>query len=284
MVASPFEGVDSILSVKYQITSTPGNYSSPILNKRIDNINIYGTTGAPDYTPINLNQNVNLRRYLLTSPLTNGQQYAWRVAYRDNNLKWSEWSDEKTFTVSSSVSPYSDFAANVTQGYAPLSITFTDLSYPAVNAWSWDFNNDGIEDSNVQDPSFVYQTPGFYAVRLTTANGIETKDLYINVEQNNVSIIENKTNDILRINPNPCYDKTNIEFYMKESSNVKVSILDINGKEILALQNGYLNKGKHTLSWDLKNSNSEIVASGNYFVKMESKNIHEVKKIVVIIK
>lgn len=284
LVASPFEGVDSVLSVKFQITSTPGNYTSPVLNKRIDNINIYGTTGAPDYTPINLNQNVDLRRYLHTTPLTNGQQYAWRVAYRDNNLKWSEWSDEKIFTVSNSISPYSDFAANITQGFAPLSITFTDLSYPAVNTWSWDFNNDGIEDSNVQDPSFVYQTPGFYAVKLTTANGIETKDLYINVEQNNVSIIENKTNDILRINPNPCYDKTNIEFYTKESDNVKISILDVNGREIRVLENEYLNNGKHTLSWDLKNSNSEIVASGNYFVKVESKNIHEVKKIVVIIK
>ncbi len=284
LVASQFEGVDSVFSVKFQITSTPGNYSSPVLNKRIDKINIYGTTGVPDYTPINLNANIDLRRFLLTTPLSNGQQYAWRVAYRDNNLKWSDWSDEKIFTASTSISPYTQFAANITQGYAPLSISFTDLSFPIVNTWNWDFNNDGTEDSNIQDPTFVFQTPGFYTVKLTTTNGIETKDLYINVEQNNVSIIENKSTDILRINPNPCYDKTNIEFYTSESADVKISILDVNGKEIKVLQNGFLQNGKHTLIWDLKTDNASNVSSGNYFVKMESKKVQEVKKIIVIIK
>lgn len=281
LVASSFEGVDSVLSVKFQITTTPGNYSSPNLDKRIDRINIYGNTGAPDYTPINLNNNVDLRRFSVTTPLTNGQQYAWRVSYRDHNQKWSDWSDEKVFTVNSAITASTDFMANVTQGHAPLSISFTDLSFPAVTSWSWDFNNDGTEESNLRDPSFVYQTPGFYTVKLTTANGLESKDLYINVEDNNVQIIENNTTDILRINPNPCSSFTNIEFYLKESADVKISILDVSGRIVTVLQDGALQNGKHTLSWEIPKQGTGKVSNGTYFVKLESKNMHDVKKIIV---
>ena len=35
-----------------------------------------------------------------------------------------------------------DFSTNVTQGYAPLSVQFTDLSQNATSR-AWDFNNDG---------------------------------------------------------------------------------------------------------------------------------------------
>lgn len=281
LVASEYVGIDSLLSVKFQITNNIGNYSSPIFEKRQDLINIYGDNGAPDYIPTNLNEGIDLRRLQLTSPLTQGTQYGWRVAYRDHNQKWSDWSDEKLFTVNENVSTETDFLANITQGIAPLSISFTDLSFPAVDSWSWDFDNDGSEDSNVQDPDFIYNFPGFYAVKLTTANGTEIKDLYINVEENTVGIIENKSNDILRINPNPCSILTNIEYYLKEMGKIKITVLDSQAKTICVLFDGKENAGKHAITWEIKSDSGAKVAPGNYFIKLDLNGRSEIKKIIV---
>lgn len=280
LVASDYAGVDSLMSSKFQITATPGNYTNPIFEKRRDWTDIYGDSGAPNYTPIDLNAGIDLRRIQLTTALTNGTQYGWRVAYRDHNQKWSEWSDEKLFIVNQSITPYTQFTANLTQGVAPLSVSFTDLSYPAVTAWSWDFNNDGVAESTIKDPQFTYTSPGFYAVKLTTANGVELKDLYINVE-NTLSIIENKSNDILRINPNPCVSSTNIEFYLKESGSIKLSVLDVAGKTVAILHDGKMAAGKHNITWDIKSNKTGSITSGNYFVKLESEKLNEVKKIIV---
>ncbi len=281
LVASPFEGVDSVFSAKYQITASPGNYNNPIFEKRVDIFNFYGDSGTPNYTPINLNQNIDIRRLTVNTPLTIGNTYGWRIAYRDNNQKWSEWSDEKTFTVTNTITPYTDFTANITQGTAPLPITFTDLSYPPVNTWNWDFDNNGSNDSQIQDPTFLYQTPGFYAVKLTTPNGSIIKDLYINVEDNTVEIIENKSNDILRINPNPCFAYTNIELYLSKSAYATLTIYDISGKIITQIHNGKIENGKHNFTWDLTQKGKKIPA-GNYFIKLNSNDLQLVKKIIVI--
>jgi PKD repeat protein len=280
LVASDYVGADSLMSSKFQVTATPGNYTSPVFEKRRDWTDVYGDSGAPNYNPIDLNSGIDLRRMQMTSSLTNGHQYGWRVAYRDHNQKWSEWSDEKIFTVNQNLTAYTDFTANLLQGIAPLTISFTDLSYQSVSAWSWDFNNDGVIESTLRDPQFTYTQPGFYTVKLTTANGTEMKDLYINVE-NTVSIIEKKSNDILRVHPNPCVTSTNIEFYLKESCSTKISILDVTGKTIKLLHNGKMAAGKHNITWEVKSASGGKLSSGSYFVKLESANLNEVKKIIV---
>jgi gliding motility-associated-like protein len=50
---------------------------------------------------------------------------------------------------------------------------FTDGSTPTgtITSWSWDFNNDGIEDSNVQNPTYTFSAAGTYQVKLTIKQG-----------------------------------------------------------------------------------------------------------------
>ncbi|MGD8985432.1 MAG: Calx-beta domain-containing protein, partial [Desulfobacteraceae bacterium] len=70
------------------------------------------------------------------------------------------------------------------------SVNFTDLSTDPENdlvGWSWDFDNNGTEDSTLQNPSYVYNVPGIYSVELTVADGgglpdAETKANYITVQ------------------------------------------------------------------------------------------------------
>ncbi len=93
----------------------------------------------------------------------------------------------KTTTISVMKSdglPVADFSTSVTGGYAPLSVTFTDLSQDEISR-SWDVNGDGIEDSN--ESSFVYEYPsaGTYTAKLTAinANGTDEKTAMITVNE-----------------------------------------------------------------------------------------------------
>ncbi len=57
------------------------------------------------------------------------------------------------------------------RGCAGQPLLFSDKSTlnAKTTSWSWDFNNDGIEDSNLQHPTHVFNLPGTYFVKLTIA-------------------------------------------------------------------------------------------------------------------
>jgi|GEM_PF-520928 len=65
------------------------------------------------------------------------------------------------------------FSASVTGGHAPLVVAFEDESgaNPAVTSWAWDFDNDGVVDSEEANPTWIYDEPGDYSVSLTIGNG-----------------------------------------------------------------------------------------------------------------
>jgi len=88
------------------------------------------------------------------------------------------------------VLPVADFSTNITSGYAPLSVRFTDLSQNAT-ARIWDFNSDGIADSSDANSVYTYAATGTYTAILTVSNakGTNSKTATINV------LTENGSND-----------------------------------------------------------------------------------------
>ena len=105
-------------------------------------------------------------------------------------------------SVSAADPPVTDFSANVTNGTTPLSVQFTDTSTNNATSWAWDFDNDGTTDSNHQNPTYTYNTPGNYSVKLTAGNvagnNTLTKFNYINVVNllpSNRHIFINVSND-----------------------------------------------------------------------------------------
>ncbi|AKB37164.1 cell surface protein [Methanosarcina siciliae C2J] len=85
------------------------------------------------------------------------------------------------------VPPVADFAVDITNGNAPLTVNFTDASNGTVSSWAWDFNNDGTVDSTEQNPSYTYESAGTYTVNLTVTNDVgsdsEVKTDYITVSE-----------------------------------------------------------------------------------------------------
>ena len=72
----------------------------------------------------------------------------------------------KTNYITVDPKPTCDFAADKTFGNTPMIVKFTDKSVGA-NKWAWDFDNDTVVDSTLQNPTYVYTKPGVYSVKLT---------------------------------------------------------------------------------------------------------------------
>ena len=79
-----------------------------------------------------------------------------------------------------------NFSANTVAGFAPLTVTFTNLGNTAnISGYSWTFG-DGLGTANSANPSYLYTTPGLYTVTFTAnlvSGGTETliKTNYIRV-------------------------------------------------------------------------------------------------------
>ncbi|MBN1431742.1 MAG: PKD domain-containing protein [Methanomicrobiaceae archaeon] len=79
--------------------------------------------------------------------------------------------------------PVAGFTSNITSGFIPLSVSFTDSSTGTPTSWSWDFGDSGT--SALQNPEHTYTSPGTYDVSLTVSNAegsdTEIKAGYITV-------------------------------------------------------------------------------------------------------
>ena len=77
-----------------------------------------------------------------------------------------------------------NFSGHPTSGSLPLTVQLTDHSTGSPTVWSWDFDNDGTQDSSEQYPSFTYTNGETFTVSLTVTGGVEntiTKTDYITV-------------------------------------------------------------------------------------------------------
>jgi len=88
------------------------------------------------------------------------------------------------YVVSEDLAPGAAFTADVTSGFAPLTVQFQDASTGLVNEWSWNFG-DGSSASSAA-PQHLFTEPGTYTVALTASGpyGVdtETRTAWITVE------------------------------------------------------------------------------------------------------
>jgi len=66
-----------------------------------------------------------------------------------------------------------EFTVDFTKIHVGGNLNFTDQStgFPAPNGWEWDFQTDGLPESEFQNPSWAYGTEGFKTVCLVVRNG-----------------------------------------------------------------------------------------------------------------
>lgn len=77
--------------------------------------------------------------------------------------------------------------------------------------------------------------------------------------------------------PNPFNPVTNIKFSIPKSSNVRIAVYNISGKEVDVLVNDNINAGTYQVSW-----NAERHSSGTYFCRMSANGFTETKRMTLI--
>ena len=83
--------------------------------------------------------------------------------------------------------------------------------------------------------------------------------------------------------PNPFNPLTTIRFGLKERAHVRLRIYDASGRLVRTLVDDVKTGGLHTVTWDARDMNGELVAGGTYFVTLEiEQKLHSRAKIIVL--
>jgi len=166
---------------------------------------------------------------------------------------------------------FANFEAFPTEGSAPLTVQFTDLSNGDVaSTWEWDFDNDGTIDSYEQNPEYTYQDTGYYSVSLSVHPfGFHpaTRYDYIHVAENNSSNEEQVQISKTQLSnyPNPFNPSTIINYNLPvhiEKTNIE--IYNLKGQLVDKIS---INSQQTSVSW-----HAEDFSSGIYFYKLDIKN------------
>jgi PKD repeat protein len=208
---------DSVLQNPSHVYAAPGNYTvsltvtdidGPVTETKIDYITVTDPPPIADFSadPVIGDKPLTVQ----FTDLSTGTVTEWSWDFDGDGLEDSSiqsplytYNTAGTYTVSLTVTgpggadtitktdhitinepaPIAEFSGSPTNGIAPLTVNFTDLSAGNVTGWSWDFDNDGTEDTNIQNPVYTFNTPGTFTVALTVTGpgGIstETKTDYI---------------------------------------------------------------------------------------------------------
>ncbi|HII91403.1 MAG TPA: PKD domain-containing protein [Methanosarcina sp.] len=167
-----------------------------------------------------------------------------------------EGTDSKLGTITvfdaSALPPVADFISNVTQGYAPLSVKFTDKSKYATQ-WEWYFG-DGTTSSK-QNPTHTYPVAEKYNVTLTVTNvvGQSTKTggvvvqsasttygYVANGDDNTVSVIDTANNKVTATVPvgsdpsNVAITPDGKKVYVTNLDSDDVSVIDTATNKVIA--------------------------------------------------
>ncbi len=82
--------------------------------------------------------------------------------------------------------------------------------------------------------------------------------------------------------PNPFNKETVICYDLVQENNVQLTILNLQGKEVIALISENQLPGSYKIKWNGKNKNGKEVSSGIYLFFVKSDNLTEIKKMTLI--
>ena len=77
--------------------------------------------------------------------------------------------------------------------------------------------------------------------------------------------------------PNPVMDNTSISFYLPEDGQVRLTVSNTIGQEIMTLASDNYTKGMHTIQMDAK-----VMSTGVYFYKLEANKTSITKQLTIV--
>ncbi|MGB1205276.1 MAG: Omp28-related outer membrane protein [Chitinophagales bacterium] len=113
-------------------------------------------------------------------------------------------------------------------------------------------------------------------IKLTTAldqNTTSINPLLSDVYEQNAKI---------KILPNPFETATKISFQLPKTKKTKIKILNLQGETLTHLRNEIMNKGWHTIDYNIQNNNNLLVEKGIYILHIQQDNFIVTEKIIIL--
>jgi hypothetical protein len=89
-------------------------------------------------------------------------------------------------------------------------------------------------------------------------------------------------NGIVAVSPNPFNPATTITYQVGQPARVTLEIYDVQGRLVRGLVGGVAPAGVHTVRFDGRNASGTALASGIYFLRMETPEIVEVRQVTLL--
>jgi len=227
------------------------------------------TTSVCENSPlINSNGDLCSGGVVLTT-LSSGGQVIWSTGDTSQSITVTQ-AGTYTVTVSSPcclsgsetvvVSGDAPVAANFSWAIAGMTYDFADLSAGPATSWAWDFGDGNT--SSLSNPSHTFATAGIYDVCLVSTNscGSDTFCEAINVLA--VGLDEGVQSELL-VYPNPSNGLVTVQSQFKNVGNLRLSLLDLRGKEVDLLYQGWTNENFNQ-AFDMT-----TLPAGVYFLRYE---------------
>ena len=87
---------------------------------------------------------------------------------------------------------------------------------------------------------------------------------------------------LLQNHPNPCREFTTITYQLPEPGHTALRIYDVSGRAVRTLVDERKQTGRHTVPWDGRDGNGDLVPSGVYFYRMEVEDYRAAKKLLLV--
>lgn len=82
--------------------------------------------------------------------------------------------------------------------------------------------------------------------------------------------------------PNPFLNETTIGFALRATSSVRLTVYDVTGRRVRTLVESTRDAGRHTVTWDGRNSAGREQPAAVYFVRLETTENVETRKVVLL--
>ena len=222
-------------------------------------------------------------------PLSHGNwERRWKVSISNNRLRWTIKTSNGIVDLDSETELTVDSLYNFTVTYSGSEMEiYINGNLDSFKDWSGELAASNLDmsigqsipgDNNynfdgILDDIRIYD----YAISLETI--INLYDISTNIKEADNMINETR---LYQNYPNPFNNQTKISYELAANSFVKLDVFNSLGERVKSLVDEEQLKGKYDIHWNGEDDNGSKVATGIYFLKINSGNYNIARKILLL--
>mgnify|MGYP001289310610 CR=1 FL=1 len=278
-------------SVLYFITRYPNNYGSYLSTIQENVLRQWNT----DFPPLQkeLNRNTGVATYQKKrNPYIDHSEFIDRIySFSTTNVRpvspvFSNYPSALNYDTTAAADSSIQFIYVVNSGTGTLQINSV---MTGTNAFTPAFTAPTISAGTTQKIAVTFKPnqDGVYSDSLTIITSAGTSILPLSgiaatpLSVDNDGVME-KDFVIMQNYPNPFNAETNFTFSVRQTSNVRITIYDVLGKEVVEVVDKAFSAGTHVVSWQGTDAQGAFLSGGVYFAKVENLASAQMLKMVIL--